>query len=630
MRTIPTAALLLACTMSMAGCPPVQQPAAASAQTAGDDPAAEKAFKRARQVFEQGLLEEADGMFEVFLAAHGDDPRAAEATVYRARVALSAKDQESALALLKGLTFDRPEDPVARQAELYLSRALFLAGRYGEALGHMTALMGRLTATEDRALLLDMAWRSAMEVGEIERAVGWLDARLEISSGQPEEGLAGDLERLVMKVEEISVLERLADNLNAGGAAWPLVMSRLAWKLYEAERYDEASGTLEAMRDAGLPQTVSTRELEVLLRKRTRVDLGSVGCILPLSGRSRLVGEAILRGVMIGSKQIRFGRDGHPISVVIKDSQGDPVKASRAVEELVNQDNVAALLGPADGRVAASVARTAQSLSVPVVLLSAVEGVEDAGDFVFSDFITSGAEVKALVDAALRLGRGEFAALYPADGYGKRLVKELDMELERRGVKPAKKVRYKPGQKTFSKEVEELAKLEFDALFLPDSSERLALIAPALAVEGIWSAPAGEEPEGEDARGVQLLIPSTGSGDALARRAGRYLQGAVFATGFHRFATSEAEEFSRSFEDEYGALPTLYSAFGHDAVVLVARAIRDGAMGRAEIAGALRGTEPGEDGMDLVAPFGGFEGDGAPRDPVVLLVLVGDALEVLR
>jgi ABC-type branched-subunit amino acid transport system substrate-binding protein len=258
------------------------------------------------------------------------------------------------------------------------------------------------------------------------------------------------------------------------------------------------------------------------------------------------------------------------------------------------------------------------------------EGVGAEQRSAFRSFSSSRAEVEALVEAAIAQGGESFAVVHPRDGYGRAMLRVFTTVLERRGHRPRVTVDYDPQQTSFAEQAEALAGERFDALFIPDRADRLALLAPALAAAGIWSAPAATEPDGPG-RAVQYLVPSIGFSPDLSRRAGRYLQGALFATSYRRDATSGSGQFAARFESEYAAEPTHYGAFGHDAVLLVAAALSAGARGRAGIRSWLaRVTPEVVERLPLAAPFAGFDARGQARARAWLATLIGDEFVVYR
>jgi ABC-type branched-subunit amino acid transport system substrate-binding protein len=595
------------------------------------NPRAERAFEHARALFLAGELEQADSAFATFALDFSGDPLARSAIVFRGRIALERGDAQRARVLLDPIASADTSDPVSERAAFYRGVALFLLDKPGRARDELEQFVDRLTDPDENRLLLDTLWRAARDSGDPARALVVLEKRIaaDESDLEPRE-IERDLSDLTGRLTDPAAVEDLIDELRPGSRSWSAAMARLIELRFESGDLDGAAATLDDARSAGYGEDPAVEEVAELVEQRAAVDLGTVGCILPLSGKSRLAGEAVLKGVMLGSRVIRFGEDEHSLAVVTRDSAGDPSRAAAAVEELVLEDNVAAIVGPMDGEASLAAARKAEELGVPIVALTMREGVGAVGRNAFRLFTSNRAEVRTLVARARELGGTEFAVLYPDDGYGRAMRHTLRGVLADQGQLPVREVAYDPQQTGFVEQAEQVADEQFDVLFVPDVSSRLALVAPALAAAGLWSVRTGSQAP-EDGRGVQLIAPSAAISADLVRRAGRYLDGALFATGHHADASSGAAEFAARFADEYDREPSYFEAFGHDAVLLVAAAIDDGARSRAGIRNWLvRADGELAAELGLAAPFEGFDEQGETTAGSWVLVLGDAGYEVLR
>ncbi|MBW2276556.1 MAG: ABC transporter substrate-binding protein [Deltaproteobacteria bacterium] len=605
----------------------------AAGELATDDPAAERAFETARAKFDAGELDEADSAFATFARDFSGDPLVSAAIIYRARIALTREDPPRARVLLDPLVVSGGTGPSAERASLYHGVAWYRLGKAERALEQLAPFVDRLTDPHEHRLLLDTLWRAARDCGETARAMIWLDVLLELGGVDAHAGeVDGWLADLASQLTEPSVAEDLAGELNPGGRAWPAVMARRIELLFEQGDLEAAETGLDEVREAGHGEELAVEEVAELVEQRADVDLGAVGCILPLSGRSRLVGDAVLRGVMLGSRVIRFGEDEHSLSVVIRDSEGDPQRAADAVESLVLEDNVAAIVGPVDGESALAAARKAEELGVPLLTLTSRVGVGERGRNVFRQFSSARAEVTALVARARELGGSSFAVLYPNGDYGEAMRQTLRRVLTEQNLQPVLEQGYDPTKTSFVEEAEQISAAEFDVLFVPDVSKRLALIAPALAAAGLWVRPVGEDaPQEGQGRPILLIATAPAISPDLVRRAGKYLQGALFTTSFHVDASPGAADLADRFETEYKRAPTYFEAYGHDALLLVAAAIDSGARTRAGIRGWIARADASSTAeLGLAAPFDGFSGEGEATAQPWILTITEAGFEVLR
>ncbi len=594
-----------------------------------DNPAAEASFKQARDTFTEGHREIAKQEFNDFLRLFPGDPLAWSAMVFLGRIALEDKNPDLATVLLGPVLERESDDSVARQARLYSGIALHRSGSSDSAVRILTELMGKMTDHGDNLLLLDTLWQAARALKDDRYTVMWLDGFLDIGPAKDaREDAMRELQIICDGIFDVVLLKELGSDLDAEGAAWPLVMSRLAWIRHNEGDLDAVADILKVVKKAGRDQDNAVADIIEVLDDRTTVDMGAVGCLLPLTGRSRLVGQTVLKGVMIGVDAVRFGDANESLSVVIRDSGKGASDAVDALEDMVLKENVAAVIGPMDTAVSKAVAVRAQQLGVPIVLLSVKEGIGRTGPNVFRGFPSNASEVRALLDTASRKGGTAYAIMYPRDGYGRAMRSAFAQKLGDMGVEPVVEVGYSPDDTDFMQEASDLFEAEFDVLFIPDRASRIALIAPALASKGIWST-VSFEPAPGSGRAVQVLLPSIGYSTDLVRRAGRYLQGALAARHYQADGGPSASRFDDRFADEYGVRPTYFSALGHDAAVLVAGAVADGVKGRVGIRRWIRGL--GEDSvLPFAAPFRGFDSKGETTASPWILMLNGEEWELLR
>ncbi|MCK9462359.1 MAG: ABC transporter substrate-binding protein [Proteobacteria bacterium] len=610
-----------------AGCP---APGAAKASLAvfSDDPKAERAFDAAVALYDAGELARADAAFAAFTAEFARDPLYGGAVVFRARIAIAQGAPKAALELCASLEGARVDRLTKERARLYEGIAAAALGEHDRATRLLTPFLGALTDPAENELLLASLWRAAVAQGDLGRALTWLDAYLALPPA--DDGVAAArsaLDALLVGVDDPDRLEEAAATVDPRGATWPRVFGRLVRARYDRGDLDGAAAALAELVDAGRDADAGVADVALLIEKRSRVDLASIGCILPLSGRSRVVGEAALRGVMLGAKELQTP-EGRAFSIVVRDTEGSPERAGDVTEELVVGTGVAALIGPLDGDEAERVAARAAQLGVPLLLLAPQDDLVTGG--AFRIFPSPRAEIAALVEAAASTGAKRHAILYPNSGYGAVLRDLYAAQLVRFGLEPLAKIAYPEGTTDFTPFARQLAGRGVEVVFVPDAASRIALAAPALAAAGVLRTAQGAS--GAAKPGGILAAPAVGLSPDLVRRAGRYLQGALFVSHFFETAMPAAARFAERFRSEYRAEPSHYAAYGHDAALLLEAAIsRGGAKGRTAIAAWLRARGAG-DGADLgaAARFEGFDATGAPTAAPFVITLVGEAWEISR
>ena len=364
---------------------------------------------------------------------------------------------------------------------------------------------------------------------------------------------------------------------------------------------------------------------------------GTLGVVLPLSGPFARFGEASLHGVLLAAGV--FGDEpGKPsVEVVVRDSQGRPDVAAAAVRELAEQDDVIAIVGPLLSAECEAAAAAAQDAQIPLLTLtSRVEVAADRSQ-VFRLRTRNIEDIQLLVDHALSEGAKRFAILYRNDAYGrgmrslfwdavessggsvvgvsayepkatdfgeairrlvgfvlltkaeKRLIAKRERMLEKAryaSAEEALRLRQQAVEMTRSDGGPLPPIIDFDALFVPESADKMVLIAPQLAFHGV--------------KDTMLLGPEGWYDTELGRVASDHIEGAVFASHFYPESPVDyVRSFAVRYADAFEGTPDTFSAVAYDAARLVLVQLAQGAMSRAEVRDGVLGMDafPGVSGV---------------------------------
>jgi ABC-type branched-subunit amino acid transport system substrate-binding protein len=517
--------------------------------------------------------------------ALGNDRAAADALRGVRASRLSAEDSR----LLFRLHADLAQDPVEKLRWLAELRA-------AETDPDAVALID--TEIDETALPLgrpDLI-RAAEQIGETEPAARlWLEAaRLALDQG--------DLDA--------------ARDAAKRAARLPLAPAYQSRQLRVAQRLALADAS--GLDDSDLPSFAEAAQRPAASLAGAR---GTIGVVLPLSGRFASFGEESLQGVLVAAGVFGGEEGGARAQVVIRDSAGRPEQAARAVRELADAGAVA-IVGPILRGESEAAAEAAESAGVPLLVLTAHEEVTAGRPHVFRVRTRPGEEVEALADHAVReVGARRFAILYPRDAYGRGLRHLFWEAVERRGGEVVAVASYDPDATDFGGPIRRLLGFElltdeekaalkarealldkarrlppdqaaplraqakamtgpegsplppivdFDALFLPESHENVVLIAPQLAFH--------------EAVGMTLLGPSGWYAADLAQVGREHVEGARFTA--HFFPDSEypvVRDFTARYDRAYAARPDVFAAQAYDAASLVLEQLARGRSTREDV-----------------------------------------------
>jgi ABC-type branched-subunit amino acid transport system substrate-binding protein len=440
------------------------------------------------------------------------------------------------------------------------------------------------------------------------------------------------LDRLTSLVEGkagFTEIAAAAQSVSPSSPAWPIFTFKLARIYYHLRDWTHLEETLQSLLRQAPQHPFAQQAQELLARahRRTEVRPRTIGVVLQLSGRYKLFGEAVMRG-------IRLALQGSDLQLVVKDTAGEPSLAGKAVEELAFDDGVIAILGPLWVDESKRAALVAEELQVPILTLTRTERITDLGTNVFRNMLTDSAQADALARYATQvLGYKSFAVLYPNVAYGTELANDFWDRVLAYGGQVRGAERYAYDQKTFTAEVKKLVGryyldertdylerareisastsdsfrkrkaleklrsslapvIDFEALFIPDAWNTVGLIAPALAVEDVVT-------NACDPKDLEKIKKTTGRkelqtvtllGSAqwsskkgrngvpeLVERGGKFVMCSVYVDGF--FADS-SRPATQSFISKYRAnykdedAPGLLEATGYDSAEMLRKVVQ--------------------------------------------------------
>ncbi|NBY21059.1 penicillin-binding protein activator [bacterium] len=326
-------------------------------------------------------------------------------------------------------------------------------------------------------------------------------------------------------------------------------------------------------------------------------DKGTIGVVLPLTGKFANYGKKALDAILLASKSF-LGAGDDNVRIVIEDSRSNPLIAANAVDKLARDDQAMAVIGPLSWKESIYAADKAQELGVLNISLSGKEGISERGAYIFQNALTPKIQLDSLVSHCINnLKFSRFAILAPENNFGREYGSSFWNSVVKFGGKVVAYDSYDPEEKDFQKNVQELVGLnpkhrlfemsriatykkeqkektgkepkvklkpiiDFDAIFIPDSPKAVAQIAANLAYY--------------DVKGVTLLGTTEWNSEQLYRRGGRYVEGALFP-GFLNTSTPNLNQsmFIKSYNAAYGSNPDLLASQAFEATNLILTALKN-------------------------------------------------------
>jgi ABC-type branched-subunit amino acid transport system substrate-binding protein/predicted negative regulator of RcsB-dependent stress response len=338
---------------------------------------------------------------------------------------------------------------------------------------------------------------------------------------------------------------------------------------------------------------------------------GTIGVVLPLTGSFAHFGNESLKGILLAAgvfDGLPEARERANVKLIVRDTAGRPERAAEAVRELAQNPDVRAIIGPLLKGEAEAAATAAEREGIPLVALTARSEVAQGRPHVFRVRTRPIQEIQVLADHVVNeLGAQRFAILYPRDAYGLGLRAMFWDAVEERGGTVVGVASYDPDATDFASAIRNLVgfrlltdeqkevlkvrrdlrrrsnrmppevamvlreealalttedgmplppTVDFDALFIPESHEKVVLIAPQLAFHEVV--------------GVQLLGASGWYDKGLVEIGRDHVKGALFTSHYYADSTVPfVQDFTQRYAATFASEPDALTAQAFDAANLV-------------------------------------------------------------
>ncbi len=577
---------------------------------AKSSPQLQQEYRNAKALADAGDTKRAMPRLKKIATLHPEAEEAVEARFAMGSLHLQSQQYSEAVADFDAVIKSPVQVGLETEALIRSARALVKLGRAQDAEKMLAQAVDRPNMTDEEKLQVSMI-RSDIFVAE-GRTLDAIESYVSLSNTHPQ---PVERERYRSRAQELVETKVTGDELRTVaneerfGFLRAPAKFRLALLSAEQREYSQARALFTDAATLAPGSELADRSNSLInqIDSRNKVDLKTIGVVLPLSGKQAAAGYRALRGIQLGLGV--YGKNRSSFRLAVVDSEGNPDTGRRGVERLINEDNVIAIIGGLLSKTANAEAAKAQEIGVPMIVMSQKAGVTQSGDFIFRNALTSQMQVKNLVEVAMgKLGMKNFAIMYPNDPYGVEYTnffwdevkahggnitaaqpydsKETDFRghvqrltgtyyLEDRGEEYRLKLKAfqdknpKRSVRNSAPSVEEIVSpvVDFDALFIPDSVRAIGQIAPMLAYN--------------DVNNVRLLGTNLWDTPSLISRGQKFVENAVFVDGFlstdPKFLSSDFfTNFKATFDDE----PGLTELQAYDSALILRQTVAAGETNR--------------------------------------------------
>lgn len=295
------------------------------------------------------------------------------------------------------------------------------------------------------------------------------------------------------------------------------------------------------------------------------VESVKVGLMLPLSGDAASYGTSVQRGVELALQEMEADH----IELVTQDSRCEAKEAVNAVNQLVNSEQVVAIIGELCSGATLAAAPVAEEAAVVMVSpASTAPTVTEAGDFVFRTIASDARQGDFAARYVAEQGLSKLAVIAINDDYGQGFDSVLRDVFPQVGGEVVASEFFQKGDADMRTQLTKIKAANPDSLYIisnsPDAAVAILRQVKELDVdvavygsEGLKSDDilAGAK---EAAEGLRVSVP-----------------------------TEASQAFADAHMEAYGEAPGPFSAQAYDAITAISNAVKDGAASGEAIRDAL-------------------------------------------
>ena len=269
-------------------------------------------------------------------------------------------------------------------------------------------------------------------------------------------------------------------------------------------------------------------------------------------------------GGVLGKQVAFISRNNQPVGSELPTAEA----SIGAAKELIEMENVFALLGPVRSTMAIEVGPIAQQAQRLMLPGSSGSNVPEVGDYIFLITVPNPFQGKVMASFAMNpdeLGSKTAATIYEKDdSYSTDLVQAFEAALEEIGGQIVHNGHYAAGDTTFTELLTEIQNTKPDVIFCPGHQPEVPRLISEARQIGIKGTFLGGSAWDDRERFLGVLGDST------------MLDGSYYPTNFS-VATQDAsvQEFVNGYMTLFESPPDGVAASGYDAMRLLARAIEE-------------------------------------------------------
>ena len=343
-----------------------------------------------------------------------------------------------------------------------------------------------------------------------------------------------------------------------------------------------------------------------------------VGALLAVTGPASFLGapEARTMEMLVEQVNAKGGINGKKVELLVKDTAGNPEKAISLAKQLLEEENVLAVLGPSSSGETMAVKKIFEDAKTPLISCAAAEViVNPLASWVFKTAQNDSLAVIKIFMEMNKLGIAKIAVLVDNSGFGKAGKEQLEK------MAPDYKI--------------EVVESEVYDAKATDLSAVVAKIKANPAVQGIinWSVVPAQSIVVKNIRQAGWQVPifqSHGFGNIkYVEAAGAAAEGVIFPIGRLLMADLLPDihpqkallvQYIKDYQGKFKETASAFGGYAYDAFMILEKAITVGGNDKAKVREAIEGLKnlPGTTGMFSFSPT---DHNGLTLDAFVMMTV---------
>jgi branched-chain amino acid transport system substrate-binding protein len=293
----------------------------------------------------------------------------------------------------------------------------------------------------------------------------------------------------------------------------------------------------------------------------------TVGLAFSLSGAAAQYGATQKNGASLAADEINSSNyiPGVKLNLLLEDDASDKAQGINVYQKFINQDKVAAIIGPTLSNTAVAADPVAQAAKVSVLAVSNTgTGITTIGDYIFRDSLAEADVVPQTVKAAINtLHFSKAAVLYANDdAFSKDGYEAFKKALDDNKIQIVDTETFATGDKDFSAQLTKARDAKPDVLVVE------ALLNPVVGLT-------------VQARQLGITAPIVGgngfNSPAFIQQAGRASEGVIVGAAWNSAQPNpKSQAFINAYKAKFNSDPDQFAAQAYAGVYIMAQAIKNG------------------------------------------------------